>query len=115
MGSESTAARGQTNCVQSFIRRCWWRSVDSEVPEFDTVVDSGAPETVANSSLCRLYEELTVKQLANSECTGRNFANGCIDTQTCRRCDGNDVKTNRFTEWCQMNGDAGGCKISVCR
>lgn len=110
--NESIAARGETSFAQKFICRCWKRGVHSEAPESDTVADSKA---IADSSLCRFYEEITVKELATPECIGRNYSNGHIDTRTCRRCGGNDITTQRFTEWCQMNGDAGGQNVSICR
>jgi len=113
--NESIAARVEPNFAQKFLCRCWKRSGDSEVAESGTVADSKAPENAADSSLCRFYEEITVKELARPECIGQTYPNGYIDTVTCRRCGGNDIQTRRFTEWCQMNGDAGGKKISVCR
>jgi len=93
-------------CARSLakiIAPCW--SVDVEAPEIDTVPDT---------SLCCLYEALTVKEVASLKCIDHNYRNGRIDTRTCRRCGCNDVKWNKYTEWCKMNGDAGGSMISVC-
>jgi len=93
----------RARCLANIIAPCW--SVNGEAPESDTTLDT---------SLCRSYKALTVKEVASPKGIDHNYRNGRIDTRTCHRCGCNDVKVNEFTEWCKMNGDAGGSMISVC-
>jgi len=54
---------------------------------------------------------LTAQEAPSS--SGYSFAG--IDKNTCRRCSDTFVKVERFTDWCKMNGDAGGREYSMCQ
>mmetsp|Transcript_33695 Transcript_33695/g.62889 ORF Transcript_33695/g.62889 Transcript_33695/m.62889 type:complete len:172 (-) Transcript_33695:124-639(-) len=65
---------------------------------------------VETTELLKTFGALTAKEVVFSE-----FSRYGIDSKTCRRCGGEMVWSERFTEWCSMNGDAGGKYKSTCK
>jgi len=55
----------------------------------------------------KAYSTLTAKEVPMKK--------GGIDEHKCRRCGGEYISVQRTTEWCQMNGDAGGTLNSWCK
>mmetsp|Transcript_120457 Transcript_120457/g.239740 ORF Transcript_120457/g.239740 Transcript_120457/m.239740 type:complete len:171 (+) Transcript_120457:59-571(+) len=72
-------------------------------------------EFVCENGMVDVSEPLKAyKTVSAKEVPFSGFNSYRIDRQKCRRCGGENIWSQRFTEWCKMNGDAGGIWLSTC-